>query len=653
MANEKKSMRGCVWGCARWGILFLAIFAVSIWRLLFVSVPLEISPETTIVTEPRTADGKEVDFWAYIQSQFPKDIATDRNAARRLVRIFGSFDSIQAEGPTPERDALVFEKLGLENVEPQLTFQDVELAYWDCLDKKYPDRETSEEQEKLFTEEYEAGDIADISSPIYEETFRRAWLEANSPALDAFIREMDAGDFFFYPLIRMEDEKHLHSILLPHAQQLRNFSWALRFRIHCRLLEGDLDGAIEDRNAGIRIARKIQKPLFTMVEHLCARNSELIFLASPMKSSPERMLTAEQVRKLQEIPWDTERKIRKNEVLENDFCMAADFLQKLSRGKATPEDISFVMGNDEIDPVLSFIFLKLGYDWNEVSRAIQKFCGDGLNAEGNPELDKTLHGNFLFQVFWPRERSRLLASVLCCSYLVGNDRTQIALEEISESLARIGFAMELYRLEHGGKLPPAFTRDAEGKPLHSWRVLILPYLGEKEKALYEKIRLNEPWDSEWNRQFHAQMPVFYRSGTIRHWRTPDPDPVSETRLTVLLGDDGLFNDSGTGVDPAQFVKEDPERQLGKMALVLDRCEAVCWMKPDAELRSEDLIRGWETHLEYEVLVLSPTLAVQKLLPDDIEYAPENDLMLWTAGKPSAAPKDADVPETAEAEEETE
>ena len=115
MANEKKNVRGCVWGCARWGILFLVIFAVCVWRLLFVSVPLEISPETTIVTEPRTADGKEVDFWAHIQSQFPKDIATDRNAARRLVRIFGSFDSMQAGEPTPERDALVFEKLGLEN----------------------------------------------------------------------------------------------------------------------------------------------------------------------------------------------------------------------------------------------------------------------------------------------------------------------------------------------------------------------------------------------------------------------------------------------------------------------------------------------------------------------------------------------------------
>lgn len=644
MANEKKNVRGCVWGCARWGILFLVIFAVCVWRLLFVSVPLEISPETTIVTEPRTADGKEVDFWAHIQSQFPKDIATDRNAARRLVRIFGSFDSMQAGEPTPERDALVFEKLGLENVEPQLTFQDVVLAHRDYLNKKYPDRETSEEQERLFTEEYEAGDIADLSSPIYEEAFRRAWLEANTPALDAFIREMDAGDFFFYPLIRMEDEKSLQSILLPHAQQMRDFAWAFRFRIQCRLLDGDIDGAIEDRNAGIRIARKVQKPLFTMIELLCARNCELIILGTQIKLAPEEMLTAEQVQKLQEIPWDTERKMRKNEILENEFCMAFDFLQKLSRGKATPEDIRFVLGDDEIDPVQSFIFLKLGYDWNEVSRAFQKFCRDGLNVEGNPELEKFLHENFLFQILWPRERSRLLASVLCCSYLVGNGRAQIALEEISESLAHIGYAMELYRLEHEGKLPPAFTRDAEGKPLHSWRVLILPYLGEREKALYEKIRLDEPWDSEWNRQFHAQMPVFYRSGAIRHWRTPDPDPVTETRLTVLLGDEGLFNDSGTGVDPVQFVKKDPERQLGKMALVLDRCEAVCWMKPDTELRSEDLIRDSEMCLESEVLVLSPTLAVHRLSPNEIAYAPENDVMLWTAGKPAPAPETAEQTE---------
>ncbi|MBO5438405.1 MAG: DUF1559 domain-containing protein [Thermoguttaceae bacterium] len=259
-----------------------------------------------------------------------------------------------------------------------------------------------------------------------------------------------------------------------------------------------------------------------------------------------------------------------------------------------------------------------------------------LNREEDLEYEKLRTGNLFFHLLDPRERAKHLTLLFTepASWLF---YSQLALDEISESLAHIGYAMELYRLEHGGKLPPAFTRDAEGKPLHSWRVLILPYLGEKEKALYEQIRLDEPWDSEWNRQFHAQMPVFYRSGAITHWRVPDPDPLRETRLTVIQGKEGLFNDSGEGVDPAQFVQTDPERRLGKMVLVLDRCEAVCWMKPDAELKAEELIRGWEEELERETLVLFPTLAVYRLSPNDIEYDPENDVTLWATGKAAPTP----------------
>lgn len=51
-----------------------------------------------------------------------------------------------------------------------------------------------------------------------------------------------------------------------------------------------------------------------------------------------------------------------------------------------------------------------------------------------------------------------------------------------------------------GSFPPAYTKDENGKILHGWRVLILPFIEERE--LYEKIRLNEPWDSEYNSQFH-------------------------------------------------------------------------------------------------------------------------------------------------------
>jgi hypothetical protein len=64
------------------------------------------------------------------------------------------------------------------------------------------------------------------------------------------------------------------------------------------------------------------------------------------------------------------------------------------------------------------------------------------------------------------------------------------------------------------KFPPAYTTDADGKPLHSWRVLLLPYL--EEKALYDQFRLDEPWDSPHNRALAARMPAVYRCPSDRN-----------------------------------------------------------------------------------------------------------------------------------------
>ena len=63
-----------------------------------------------------------------------------------------------------------------------------------------------------------------------------------------------------------------------------------------------------------------------------------------------------------------------------------------------------------------------------------------------------------------------------------------------------------------GHFPPIYTVGENGRPLHSWRVLILPYLGEDNIGddWYKQIRLNEPWDSEHNKQFHSKMPHIYQ-----------------------------------------------------------------------------------------------------------------------------------------------
>ena len=72
----------------------------------------------------------------------------------------------------------------------------------------------------------------------------------------------------------------------------------------------------------------------------------------------------------------------------------------------------------------------------------------------------------------------------------------------------IALAMHSF-LDENGTFPPA-AWSKSGKPLLSWRVAILPWLGEM--ALYRQFRLDEPWDSPHNIKLLAAMPDVYHCG---------------------------------------------------------------------------------------------------------------------------------------------
>jgi hypothetical protein len=108
------------------------------------------------------------------------------------------------------------------------------------------------------------------------------------------------------------------------------------------------------------------------------------------------------------------------------------------------------------------------------------------------------------------------------------------------NLKQMGLAM-LNHESVNNALPAAAICDAEGKPLLSWRVAILPYLDEEE--LYGEFHLDEPWDSEHNKKLLERMPKMYASpgddaakpGTTRYVvptgkGTVFPEPDGETSL---------------------------------------------------------------------------------------------------------------------------
>lgn len=259
-----------------------------------------------------------------------------------------------------------------------------------------------------------------------------------------------------------------------------------------------------------------------------------------------------------------------------------------------------------------------GVDWNEVAKetlrhqdwdvllgkfwekkraeasgkALSETAADseGLEDFGDSEESCRLWGWFQSR----KSRSRRMAKQMTKEFFwVEGFPLTLERQIDRRQVERIGQAMQCWRLEHDGKLPPAFTTDSEGRPLHSWRVLLLPYLGEAE--LFAKIRLNEPWDSEWNSQFHAQIVKAFQPLELSLPGNPlSPAEkhsfAGKTRCCVLLGEKTFFNASGRGVDYWQLIRDVPDCDFGRMALVTLRQEPICWMKPDAEPEIASFLR---------------------------------------------------------------
>lgn len=76
---------------------------------------------------------------------------------------------------------------------------------------------------------------------------------------------------------------------------------------------------------------------------------------------------------------------------------------------------------------------------------------------------------------------------------------------------QIRHALDTYK-DDKGSYPPLYTVDANGKPMHSWRVLILPYMLDTygTKQFFQAYNLNEPWNGPTNIKLADQVPDYYR-----------------------------------------------------------------------------------------------------------------------------------------------
>lgn len=132
-----------------------------------------------------------------------------------------------------------------------------------------------------------------------------------------------------------------------------------------------------------------------------------------------------------------------------------------------------------------------------------------------------------------------------------------------ENLKRVAAALQQYQNEKGIFPAPAIT-SADGRPLLSWRVELLPYLGYG--GLAAAFHRDEPWDSPHNQSLLAQIPSVYQS----------PERLDQrTNLLVPVGTSSAFY-GNQGRSPRRW-----EDGLSNIILLLevDNEQAVPWTAP--------------------------------------------------------------------------
>ena len=139
-----------------------------------------------------------------------------------------------------------------------------------------------------------------------------------------------------------------------------------------------------------------------------------------------------------------------------------------------------------------------------------------------------------------------------------------AVRQSRENLLKIANAILNFEADKR-VFPRRVIAAADGKPLLSWRVAILPHLGEEK--LYAEFHLDEPWDSPHNKPLVERMPAVYDSPMT------DAGP-GLTNYLALAGENAVL------VDDEDVTNLSISDGASNTAMVVEANESKPWTSPE-------------------------------------------------------------------------
>ncbi|MDZ4683934.1 MAG: DUF1559 domain-containing protein [Planctomycetaceae bacterium] len=156
--------------------------------------------------------------------------------------------------------------------------------------------------------------------------------------------------------------------------------------------------------------------------------------------------------------------------------------------------------------------------------------------------------------------------------------------QCQSNLRQIGLALHNYHDTYQ-TLPPAYTVDENGKPLHSWRTLILPYM--EQAPLYNRLDLSKPWDDPVNAEAFKTVVAGYHCPS-------DAGPADRTNYLAIVTDHSCLRPAASVT--LKGIKDGPSKTL--IVIEVDASHAVPWMEPrdaNVEVALSFLVKGKDSH----------------------------------------------------------
>ncbi len=440
------------------GLLLLVLLAVAFYMF---QMPHKGSANRLLAQDndeklPLTEDGF-IDYLEITNRKLRQNVTVDNNIVVDAVRAFGTARHL----PDEIKESFL-SLLGNPDIPEEALYQDVQTWARENPDYEVDIENLVEEANLCYGTPWK-----DDEHPMIAD-----WLESHDSQLDGFVNA-SRKPYYYHPLC--EKDGVVIGALLPYAQMMREMARGLSLRAMNELQKGNVKECLRDLGAIRRLGKSMDQG-GTLVENLVgyamigiafkAERNVLDELANGAELSAQEIETYRKV-----IRETSELNTLANTMRGCESTFMLDCIQRLERGNSADYISAIgISGPDNSWLSRTSSVLSPFTDWEIVAQRCQKFSAqisEALEIEDDQqrrvalqlveqELEsKELQANKATTIAFKlvagaRSRGEFTADILLCMLSpavmqVDNARLRTVSYEISD----LGFALELYRQEHG------------------------------------------------------------------------------------------------------------------------------------------------------------------------------------------------------------